>query len=160
MSAARLPQVDDVIYTVAQWKDDLDPDSPWWRRWFYKLVYRPFNEFSLKVMKIPPITNVVIEGNKVRFERFEIQGHFSSEHEADISCLTERWSYKDYPFGRLMPPEGGQYGDGPVFPRSTTPRKRTEPIFEYVIKDRRKDERERRTLAECLHELNQQLDQR
>lgn len=160
MSAPRrLPETDDTVFMVAQWKDDLDPSAKWWRRAFYRFLYRPFNEIALKVFKIPPFTNVVIDGSKVRFERFEPQGFFGSEHEADLACLGERWSYKDYTYGRLMPPQGGQVGKGPVFPRAKNPGKRVAPIFEFIIKDRRQDNKERKALAECLQQMNKDLSQ-
>lgn len=137
MSAQPLPQVDQAIYMVAQWKDELDPVAPWWQRWFYRFVYVPFNEIALRVFKIPRATEVLIEGQRVSFRWWEVEGFFASEDEADVGCLSERWSYKDYPFGRLMTPESGQYGRGPIFPRAKNPRKRERPILDHSIVPRR-----------------------
>lgn len=138
------PQVDQTIYMVAQWKDELDPVVPWWQRWYYRFIYVPFNEFSLRVFKIPRATEVLIEGKRVSFRWWEVEGFFGSEHEAEQGCLTERWYYKDYPFGRLMSVESGQYGRGPVFPRARNPRKREHPILDYSIVPRRQLQRLRK----------------
>jgi hypothetical protein len=138
MSANPLPQVDDVVYTVTQWKDELDPRAPWWQKAFYRFIYLPFQEFSLKAVKIPRPTETIIEGGKISFRIWEIQGHFASEHEADIACLTDRYCYKDYPFGRPYAPESGQIGKGPVFPRAKNPNKRIRPVLEMAIIPRRK----------------------
>ena len=158
MSARRLPETDDTIYMVSQWKSEIDKSEPWWRRAYYRFIYLPFQEFSLKVVKVPKPTEVEIDGKKVTFRIWEPQGFFGSEHEADIACLAERWCYKDYRYGRLMPDGSGQYGNGPVFPRTTNPTKRVEPVLSMVIKDRKRDEADRQQLAQCLAELHQVLD--
>lgn len=138
LSAQPLPQVDDTIFTVVQWKNEIDLDSPWWKRLYYKLIYCPFMEFSLKVVKLPKPTEATIEGKKVHFSWLEIQEHFSSADEADLACVGERWGYKDYPFGRSLPSSSGQVGNGPVFPRARNPRKRIKPIMEMTILPRRR----------------------
>lgn len=138
MSTQRLPQTDDTLFMVSQWKEDLDKSAPWWQRWFYRFAYVPFNEFSLKVMKIPPYNETVVEGTRVTFRRWEVEGFFGSEHEADLGCLTERWCYKDYPFGRLMPPDSGQCGNGPTYPRAKNPTKRLKPVLSMAITPQQK----------------------
>lgn len=133
MSAQRFPQIDDTIYTVTQWKNELDSTYKWWQKAFYRFIYLPFQEFSLKRIKIPRATEVVIKGGEYSFRWWEVEGHFGSEHEADLACLTERYCYKDYPFGRPFPVLSGQVGNGPVFPRAKNPRKRLRPIMEMAI---------------------------
>lgn len=158
MSAAPKPQVDDTIYTVTQWKEELDPSYKWWQKVFYRWLYLPFNEFALRVVKIPKATEVVVKDNEYSFRWWEVEGHFGSADEADLACLTERYCYKEYPFGRLYTPQSGQIGNGPVFPRAKNPVRRIQPILQMVIKDRKQDDRERTTLAEALKQLNQVLD--
>jgi hypothetical protein len=124
-----------------------------------------FNEFSLRVMKIPPATSVTIEGNKVTFSWMEDGGFFGSEDEADQACLTERSSYQWMTYGRVFPPDSAQCVGPTIFPRAKKPLKRAAPIFEMVIKSRTEDQRaqqereeERAQLKECLTQINQVLD--
>ena len=159
MSARRLPQPDDVIYAVRQWKETLDPSAKWWQRWFHRFLYKPFNEFALRVVKIPPATSVTIEGRKVTFSWLEDAGFFASEDEADFACLTPRDSYQQMVFGRAYPSETAQFIGPTIFPRAKNPRKRAKPILEMVIKPRKKDEAEQRSLHDALVRLNQVLDQ-
>lgn len=154
MSAQRLPQPDDGIYAVKQWKETLDPTAPWWQRWWHRFVYRPFNEFSLRVMKVPPDNHVTIDGSKISFSLVEDAGFFASEHEADIACLTERDSYQRYTFGRLYPRGSGQHTGPVIFPRAKNPRKRAKPILGMVIKPRKEEEQ----VMEKLAILNEILD--
>jgi hypothetical protein len=154
MSARPLPQVDDTIYTVTQWKDELDSTYKWWQKAFYRFLYLPFNEFALRVVKIPRATEVVVKSNEYSFRWWEVEGHFSSVHEADIACLTERYCYKDYPFGRQLPGISGQIGHGPVFPRAKDPRKRIQPIMDTTFLPRREVSWLRNEIAR----LNQVLD--
>jgi hypothetical protein len=165
MSAQRLPRTDDLIYAVKLWKDTLDPSAKWWQRWFHRFIYLPFNEFSLKVVKIPPATSVTIEGDKVTFSWVEDGGFFGSEHEADQACLTERTSYQAQTYGRVFPTDSAQCVGPTIFPRSKRPLKRANPIFEMMIKSRTEDRRaqqereeERAQLKECLTQINQVLD--
>jgi hypothetical protein len=155
MSARPLPQVDDTIYTVSLWKDELDSTYKWWQKAFYRFLYLPFNEFSLKVIKIPKATEIEREGDKVRFRIWEIIGHYGSPDEADITCTTPRHCYKDYPYGRRFPDISGQIGHGPVFPRAKDPRKRIQPIMDTTFLPRREVSQMRNEIAR----LNQVLDQ-
>lgn len=118
----------------------------------------PFNEFALRIIKIPTATSVTVTGNEVRFSWLEDGGFFASEDEANIACLTDRFSYQALPFGRSFPSRSAQFNSPTIFPRATNPRKRARPTLSLIIKDRKKDEQERQTLAECLTQLNQVLD--
>lgn len=159
MSARRLPQTDETIFAVRQWKETLDPSAKWWQRWFHRFVYLPFNEFSLKVMKIPTVTSVTVEGKRTTFSWLEDEGFFADEDAADAACLTERWSYQGMPFGQQFPADSAQVVGPTVFPRAKNPRKRAKPILRMIIKDRKVDEQRDRELAECLQQVNQVLTQ-
>lgn len=159
MSASPLPSTDGTIYAVREWKETLDQDAPWWQKWYHRFVYRPFNEFSLRVMRIPPDNYVVLDGNRVTFSLVEDGGFFSSEHEADIACLTERYSYQGMPFGRAFPDRSGQCLGPTIFPRAKEPRKRAKPILSLIFKDRKQEESEQKELARYIRKLNQVLDQ-
>lgn len=159
MSARRLPEVDDAIYAVRQWKQTLDFNAKWWQRWFHRFVYLPFNEFSLKVVKLPPATSVTIEGKKVTFSWLEDGGFFGDEDQADAACLTERYSYQQVTYGRAFPSDSAQCLGPTIFPRAKRPHKRARPILSMVIKSRKEDDRERQQLADTLARLNQVLDQ-
>lgn len=158
MSARQLPAVDESIYAVRQWKDTLDPSARWWQRWFHRFIYLPFNEFSLKVIKIPPATSVTVEGPRVNFSWLEDGGFFDSEDQADTACLTDRHSYQRMAYGRIFPSDSAQCIGPTIFPRAKRPRKRATPILEMIIKPRREDDRDRRQLADHLAYLNQVLD--
>jgi hypothetical protein len=137
MSAQPLPQVDDSIYAVRQWKETIDPSAKWWQKWFHRFIYLPFNEFTLKVIKLPPATSVTVEGSKVTFSWLEDGGFFASEDQADFACLTERYSYQRITFGRAFGPESAQVLGPTIFPRATRPRKRAKPVLEMIINPRR-----------------------
>lgn len=158
MSTNPLPSVDQTIYAVREWKETLDPYAPWWRRWFHRFVYLPFNEFSLRVMKVPTCTSATVVGNEVRLSWLEDAGFFGSEHEADLACLTERFSYQGLPYGRLFPCESGQSINPTIFPRARNPRKRARPVLSLVMKDLKQEESEREQLASYLTQINQVLD--
>jgi hypothetical protein len=158
MSARRLPEVDEVIYAVRHWKHTLDPSAKWWQRWFHRFIYLPFNEFSLKVVQVPPVTSVTIDGPKVTFSWLEDGGYFGSEHEADLACLTERDSYQQMTYGRAFPFESAQCIGPTIFPRAKSPRKRAQPVLAMLIKPRKEDDHERERLAQTLTKLNQVLD--
>ena len=158
MSAQPLPDTDESIFVVREWKQTLDLSAKWWQRWFHRFVYLPFNEFSLKVVKIPPVTSVTLEGHKVTFRWLEDGGFFASKDQADNACLTERWSYQEMTFGRLFPSESAQCISPTIFPRAKRPRKRGTPILSMIIKPRKEEDRDRRILAERLTTLNQVLD--
>lgn len=158
MSARPLPQVDDKIRIVVQWKDMIDAGSPWWRKLYYNTIYKWFLEFSLKMMKIPNPTQVTIEGKKVTFSWLEWQGFFGSDDEARFACLEERWGFKALPYGRLLPKESGQCVGEWIFPRAKNPTKRASLMLSHVIKDRKQEESQQQQLARYIQKLNQVLD--
>lgn len=160
MSAQRLPQPDDSIYAVRQWKQTLDPGAKWWQKLFHRLLYCPFNEFALKVVKVPPATSVTIDGSRVTFSWLEDGGYFGSEDEAEIACLTDRHSYQRMTYGRAYPSDSAQCVGPTIFPRAKNPRKRAAPVLAMVIKPRREEDQERQELAECLAQINQVLEPR
>lgn len=150
----------DRVWMVAQWKWELDPDTPWYRRAFFWCVYRPFIHLAWKVFKIPAAKAVEVEGGRYRVIWFENGGFFSSEDQANVACTGYWHGYKDVPLDRAFPPESAQYSSL-VFPRQKDPRQhRKTPTFNLVIKDRKQDEQRDSTLAECLTELHKVLDKR
>lgn len=156
--SAPLPVVDETIYAVRVWKETLDARSPWWQRWFHRFLYLPFNEFSLKVMKVPTVTGATIIGSEVRLSWLEDEGFFGSEYEADIACLTDRYSYQGLPYGRSFPEVSGQCLGPTIFPRAKNPRKRARPMLSLIFKNRKQEESEQQQIAQCLKRLNQVLD--
>lgn len=158
MSANPLPSTDNTIFIVREWKETLDPHSKWWQRWFHRFIYLPFNEFSLKVMKIPTVSSATISGDEVRFSWLEDCGFFSSEHEAEMACLNGRTSYQGVPFGRLFPDRSCQCLGPTIFPRAQQPRKRARPVLGLVFKTRKQEEDEQQAFAKCVKQLSQILD--
>lgn len=149
------------VFKVSVWKTKPDAGAPWWQRWFHRLVYLPFQSFSIKVMKVPPAKQVIVEsdaqGNiKQTFGWFEDLAILEHEDQADAACLTESDFYTRLPYGRLMPEQSAQYEYGaPTFPRRKNPKKWHRPVLSLIIKDRKKDEQTQRTLAEYLEKINQ-----
>jgi len=158
MFPGRATETLDRVWMVAHWKWELDSGTSWYRRMFFKYVFRPFIHFSWQVMKIPCPKGIEIEGKKQRILWFENGGFFSSEDQADIACTGEWHGYKDVPLDRCFPFESAQYSSL-VFPRQKNPRQyRPTPTFNLVLKDRNDEERKARTLKESLAELNRVLD--
>lgn len=150
----------DRVWMVAQWKWDLDPSTPWYRRLFLKFVFRPFIHFSWNVMKVPCPKGMQIDGRKQTILWFENGGFFTSEEQAEIACVNYFDGYKDVPLDRQFPPESAQYSSL-VFPRQNNPRQhRKAPTFSLVLKDRKEDEKKDQTLTLALTRLNQVLDRR
>lgn len=149
----------DRIWMVAQWKWDLDPDTPWYRKAFFSYVFRPFIHFSWNVVKIPCPKGVEVNGKKVTVFWFENGGFFSSEDQADLACISEYHGYKDVPMDHAFPLASAQYSSL-VFPRQKNPRQhRKTPTFSLVLKDRKQEERQQQTLAEYIAQLHRALDQ-
>lgn len=148
------------VFKVSVWKTKPDPSAPWWQRWFHRFVYLPFQNFSITVMKIPPVKQVAVEsdaqGNiRKTFGWFEDIGIFGDEDQANAGCLIESEFYTRLPYGRLMPEASAQYEYGcPTFPRRKDPKKWCKPVLSLVIKDRRQDEQEQKTLMEYLEKIN------
>lgn len=152
------------VYKVSVWKTKPDAGAPWWQRWFHRYIYLPFQNFSITVVKIPPVKQVIVEsdaqGNiKKTFGWFEDIGIFPHEDQADAGCLTESEFYTRLPYGRLMPQQSAQYEYGcPTFPRRKDPKKWANPVLSLVIKDRKQDERKDQQWKQYLDKLNEVLD--
>jgi hypothetical protein len=158
MLPERATETLDRVWMVAHWKWELDSTTPWYRRAFFKYLFRPFIHFSWQVMKIPCPKGIEIEGKKQRVLWFENGGFFSSEDQADIACIGTWHGYKDVPLDRCFPSESAQYSSL-VFPRQKNPRQhRKAPTFNLVVRDRNDEEHKARTLRESLAELNRVLD--
>lgn len=158
MLAERVDRRLDRVWLVAHWKWELDASTPWYRRLFFKYVFRPFIHFSWNVMKIPCPKGIEVNGKKQTIFWFENGGFFSTEDQADIACVNEWHGYKDVPLDRCFPAESAQYSSL-VFPRQKNPRQhRKAPTFNLVIKDRAVDEQRNKQWIECLAKLNQVLD--
>lgn len=126
----------DRVWMVAHWKWELDPDTPRYRKAFFRYVFRPFIHFSWNVMRIPCPKGVEAEGKRVRVFWFENGGFFGNEDQADLACVDEWHGYKDVPFERAFPPESAQYSSL-VFPRQKNPRQhRKQPTFQIVLTPR------------------------
>lgn len=160
MLAERVAGAIDRVWMVAHWKWELDAHTAWYRKAFFKYVFRPFIHFSWNVMKVPCPKGMEIDGKKQTIIWFENGGFFSSEDQAEIACEGYWHGYKDVPLDRRFPPESAQYSSL-VFPRQKNPRQhRKSPTFSLVLKDRKEDEQKDQTLAQQLTRLNQVLDRR
>lgn len=158
MFPKRVSQPMDRVWMVAHWKWELDPSTPWYRRFFFKYFFRPFIHFSWNVMKIPCPKEIEVVDGKVKVSWFENGGFFSSEDQADLACVSNWHGYKDVPLDRCFPPESAQYSSL-VFPRQKNPRQhRKTPTFSIISRDRKQDEQERKQLTDYIAELHRVLD--
>jgi hypothetical protein len=152
------------VFKVSEWKWGVDAGSPWWRRAFFKYAFLPFINFSFGVVGIPTPKECEVtsdENGRVtkKYSWFEDVAILPDEDMADNACLNEHTGYKPMFYGKVAPHESGQ-SSGTIFPRKKKgSRKWANPALSLVIKDRKEDERERETLAECLKQINQVLDQ-
>lgn len=153
------PETKDV-WKVAQWKWGIDKGSPRWKQLFFNYIFLPFQSFSFK-LGIPSPKEVIVEFDErervIRrtFRWWEDEGIFDDPDQADAGCLEEHWGYTNLPHGRLMPSGSGTYG-ATIFPRKQSPKKShqwAKPKSTFVIKDRKKDEREQETLAHYLEKI-------
>jgi hypothetical protein len=149
----RLTESSEVIYHVGQRKYNIDARCPWWQRWFFRCAYLPFNRFAFKCFQIPAMDEVEINGKRLTFCWYEDQGVFDDEHQAENACQGEFWRVKPLLKNRIYPAGTAQHISH-RYPRDRYA-KRT---FALIVKDRKEDEKERSTLAECLRELNHTLD--
>lgn len=149
------------VYKVAQWKWNIDKAAPLWKRLFFTWIFLPFQSLSFR-LGIPTPKEVIVEADekgRVRrtFRWWEDEGIFDSAEQANAGCLEEHWGYTNLPYGRLMPPDSAQYGVT-IFPRKKkNSRQWAKLAFPFILKDRKKDERERRAVAQCLEQVNQVL---
>lgn len=148
----------DRVWMVAQWKWELDQSTPWYRKAFFRYIFRPFIHFAWNVMKVPTPKGAIIEGNKQTFLWFENGGFFSSEDQAELACIDQWHGYKDVPLNRSFPPESAQYSSL-VFPRQKNPRQhRKRPTFSIIAKDRKEDERQKEIADKYFERLHQALE--
>lgn len=152
------------VFKVSEWKTELDPTEPLWRRLYYRWIHLPYLNFSFGVIKVPPAKQVIVEADKrgkVRrtFGWFEDLAILEHEDQADAACLNEHSFYTRLPYGRVMPGQSAQYEYGaPTFPRKKNPRKWAKPTLSLIIKDRKQDERKDQEWKACLAKLNEILD--
>lgn len=153
MFPQRVAERMDRVWMVAHWKYELDTTCPWWRRAFFKYVYRPFIHLSFKRFGIPTVKGAEVEGGKTRYFWFENGGFFSSEDQAELACTGYYDGYKDVPLDRAFPPESAQYSSL-VFPRQKNPRQhRRRPNFSIVATPRE----EITSLERKILELEEQI---
>ena len=126
------PPVEREVWPVKARKYGVDERSPWWQRYYFKLIYLPFLRFSFKYVKIPAMKEVTIDGKKVTFSWWEDQGVFESKEQAEAACLGPRWSYKKLPFNRLLAKESAKYDGGDIYPRADKPDRFVRPSFEVM----------------------------
>lgn len=153
----------DIGFLVIQWKDRPDAREPWWVHWYYNHVYVPFQRFSFKRFGIPRAKQRTVEklpDGTIRetYSWFENGGVFDDADCADLACVDEQDGYKPIYRNRCAGRDSAEVGQV-IFPRSKKPRRWYKPTMSLVLKDRKKDEQEQRTLAEYLRQLNQVLDQ-
>lgn len=79
------------VYCLFQWKDELDESAPLWKKLYFWLIYRPFNQFSRFVLKVPSYNGETEDG---RLWYFDFQGASSSQWRAEQRCETRNWAYK------------------------------------------------------------------
>lgn len=79
----------DRIYRVFQWKYNIDADQPWWRRWYFHLVWLPFARFSYLRMRMVPFERLQPDGS---LSWKEDQGYYTEEWQA-VQCAAR------YPYG-------------------------------------------------------------
>lgn len=120
------------VWPVRARKYGIDDRSPWYRKWYFKLIYLPFLRFSFKYMKIPATKEVTVEGKKVTFSWWEDQGIFETREQAEAACLGPMWSYKKLPLNRLLAKESAKYDGGDVYPRADKPERFVRPSFEIM----------------------------
>lgn len=138
MSAHPAPTLEHV-YHVSQRKYNIDSRSPWWQRWFFRLIYLPFVRFSFKYVHIPAMDEVEINGKKITFCWYEDEGVFRDKDCAVNACLGEFWRVKPLPVDRVFPVETAQY-NGHWYPRAGKPDRYVRPTFELVTTPRKQQE--------------------
>lgn len=120
------------VWPVRARKYGVDDRSPWWQRWYFKWTYIPFLRFSFKVMKIPAMKEITIDGKTITFSWWEDQGVFETREQAEAACLGPMWSYKKLPLNRLLAKESSHYNGGDIYPRADKPLRYVEPSFEVM----------------------------
>lgn len=100
-SALREPHKAD-IYVLWQWKDELDDNAPRWKKWVFRWVYRPFNQFCRFKLKIPSYGGETAEDGRLWY--FDFQGCTEAEWQAVQAAQGPNWGYAGQPLA-LLPDE-------------------------------------------------------
>lgn len=88
------------VYCLLQWKSELDNSEPWWKKLFFWLVYRPFNQFSRFVLKVPSYNGEDKDG---KLWWFEFQGAVTDKWQAEQACRSRQWAYEGLNLNELLP---------------------------------------------------------
>ena len=103
------------IYRVFQWKYRIDPSEPWWRRWYFHLIWLPFARFSYLRVRMVPFERLEPDGS-VSWK--EDQGYFTEEWQA--AQVAARYDYGGYNEVCVNAPENAETCKPRVrFPQST-----------------------------------------
>lgn len=81
----------DRVYRVFQWKYRVDDCEPWWRRWYFHLVWLPFARFSYLKVRMVPFERLEPDGS---LSWKEDQGYFTEEWQA--AQVAARYTYGGY----------------------------------------------------------------
>lgn len=79
------------VYRVFQWKYAVDDTSPWWRRWYFHLIWLPFARFSYLRVGVVPFERLQPDGS---LSWKEDQGYFTEEWQA--VQVAERYKFGGY----------------------------------------------------------------
>jgi hypothetical protein len=103
------------VYPAFQWKYNVDENSPWWRKLFFRYVWLPFARFSYCKMKIVPFQRLEPDGS---LSWKEHQGVFVREEDAQREAA--KYAYGGYSRVYFNAPEMGKTITGrSSYPSST-----------------------------------------
>ena len=127
-------------------KYGVDKTTPWWERWFFRLIFLPFVRFAFKRMHIPahgsvdtdgppqcPDCALPLEGH--RFSWVETIIVTTDKHLADSASKDEFYCVRPYQRDDQLPEESLQHR-GHVYPASIMPdryRRRSYPITSIPV---------------------------
>jgi len=116
------------LYHVAVRKNGLDADSPWWQRWYFRFIWRPFLRFSFKAFQIPAPHKMNADGS---FTFLEGVGIATNLECADAMCKDECYRVAALPVNVGLPRESIQY-EPHTYPRSRIPDRYKRRAFTYA----------------------------
>ena len=90
------------VYCVFRWKDELDASAPLWKRLFFRLIYRPFNQFCRFRLKIPSYNGESQDG---RLWYLDVLGGVSEKWQAEQCAKDRNYGYMGLSVDSLLPPE-------------------------------------------------------
>lgn len=134
------------LFYVGVRKYGLDESSPWWERWFFRLVYLPFVRFAFKWMHIPACSDLHPDGSVSWVEHIGIA---TDEQSAREMCKGEFYVVHSLPVNGSLPKESLQY-KGHVYPGSKTPARYIRRVFRLTAV--------RNKEVAMLQEVNQRAD--